>query len=898
MGETNIFGESLDKSNEPHEPNIFEQDAATKPKSEEPHEPNIFEQDATESVPEPEPEPEPEPVSEPELASQPEPAPEPVVGNGAHDLEAQTANSTDAPAKKKKGKKLLIILIIVILLIGGGVAAYFLLFKKGDAGQAEHAKKTPAPEALTTIAKLNVDFDAGLITADDYFKQLTYSEFDSSKLDSKYRPDDNAVTGASDIDYAIDFVNKHKSDISLEARKEFARHYYLSDVALGAAESGDKETAVTGNILASEDTKRAETYLHRLDSVVASSNDHFLIWYTTTGDDAITDDQAKQLASDLETNLVKYSEMTGYEYGFESILSNKRNGGYREMVNRLLKDKNISNSMVTKAMNIYVLDTKSDKTLATYYSLGCGDDSNELCDFGMTMGQLTDLIDEDGAVAWPHVVVNTKALKGDSSSKGSQVINHELFHHYQHKIICNTRNSYRYAQCPSSDPYDYLEALANMSSVKVSPKERGSFLSDWSYIYATRSSAGLQHIVSDGGDHGYGQYPYFYSYDLLVENGYKTLTEAHKQTDPYRYIQNQTSRSDLMKVINDAAYRAISKDYENQSLIQDRSGVNFENDGDYSFDLDVKINAGATHYYTLGENWTLDFETKNDYISGFLVGKKGDNWSTINEASSSVNVKSTDYSDYDEVYFVVTNAHLIDNSEYHIKFELQDAPDAVTFNHKYDNYAVDLTMSLKVGGINVDTKGSGVVDEKHQREHVSMAMTTVMNMQITMDTYSDFYNGIDYYQNPETSLGGDLGGIIGMIGGGDEKPAWLKHSGASHTLDIDFVAAKLTTADKAVKVSDGHYKLKMTAAELRDLMSTANNTSEDANYKILDGEIEVDVYIDKYGRINKLDYDFSSLMSGVDEFTCTMLLSKYNEAGDVMIPPSIVAGAVEETKTE
>ncbi len=894
MGETNIFGEPLDKSNEPHEPNIFEQAAATKPKSEEPHEPNIFEQDATESVPEPEPEPEPEPVSEPELASQPEPAPEPVVDNGAHDLEAQTANSTDAPAKNKKGKKLLIILIIVILLIGGGVAAYFLLFKKGDAGQAEHAKKTPAPEALTTIAKLNVDFDAGLITADDYFKQLTYSEFDSSKLDSKYRPDDNAVTGASDVDYAIDFVNKHKTDISLEARKEFARHYYLSDVAFGVAESEDKETAVTGNILAAKDTERAETYLHRLDSVVASSNDHFLIWYTTTGDDAITDDQAKQLASDLETNLVKYSETTGYEYGFESILSNKRNGGYKEMVNRLLKDKNISNSMVTKAMNIYVLDTKSDKTLATYYSLGCGEDSNALCDFGMTMGQLTDLIDEDGAVAWPHVVVNTKALKGDSSSKGSQVINHELFHHYQNKIICNTRNSYRYAQCPSGDPYDYLEALANMSSVKVSPKERGSFLSDWSYIYATRSSAGLKHIVSDGGDHGYGQYPYFYSYDLLVENGYKTLTEAHKQTDPYQYIQNQTSRSDLMKVINDAAYRAISKDYENQSLIQDRSGVNFENDGDYSFDLDVKINAGATHYYTLGENWTLDFETKNDYISGFLVGKKGDNWSTINEASSSVNVKSADYSDYDEVYFVVTNAHLIDNSEYHIKFELQDAPDAVTFNHKYDNYAVNLTMSLKVGGINVDTKGSGVVDEKHQREHVSMAMTTVMNMQITMDTYSDFYNGVDYYQNPETSLGGDLGDIIGMMGGGDEKPAWLKHSGASHTLDIDFVAAKLTTADKAVKVSDGHYKLKMTAAELRDLMSTANNMSEDANYKILDGEIEVDVYIDKYGRINKLDYDFSSLMSGVDEFTCTMLLSKYNEAGDVMIPPSIVANAVEQ----
>ncbi len=900
MGETNIFGEPLDKSNEPHEPNIFEQAEAEAPKVDMSHEPNIFEQEAQK---EPE-----EPVeSAPESISQPEPEPEPVVaaapaeapipGEGEHDIIQNHPTETPTPEKKKKSKKWLIILIVAILLIGGGIAAYFLLFKKNDAGQAEHAKKTPAPEALTTVAKLDVDYNAGLITADEYFKQLTYSEFDSSKLDAKYNADENAVTNASGVDYAIDFVNNHLSEISLEARKEFARHYYLSDVTFGKEE----ETATTRNILAAEDDgpKRVETYLHRLDSVTASSGNHFLIWYTTSGDDAITDEQAEQLASDLETNLVQYTEMTGYEYGFESILSNKRNGGYKEAVNRLLKNKNISNSMITEAMNVYVLDTKSSKTLATYYALGCGKDSNSTCDFGMTLGQLADMIDEDGAVAWPHVVVNTAALKGDDSgSKGSQVINHELFHHYQNKIICNTRDSYRYAQCPGSDSYYYKEALANLSSVKVSPQERGSFLSDWSYIYATRSSAGLRYIASDSGDRGYGQYPYFYSYDLLVSDGYKRLTEAHKQTDPYQYLQDRTTRDDLIEVINDAAYRAISKDYANASLIQDRSGVNFENDGDYSFDLDVKINAGATHYYTLGKNWSLDFKSTNDHITGFLVGKKGETWSTINTASTSVDTKSTDYADYSEVYFVITNAHLINDGEYHLKFELQDAPGTITFNNKYDNYAVDYTMHLKMGDVKVDAKGSGVVDEKHQREYLKTEITAVMGLQFVEETYSDFYNGVDYYQNPELALGYDVDDIINLFRGGssNDKPEWLKHNHASHTIDIDFIAQKLTTADQAKKISDGHYRLKMTSAELNDLLNTSVITDEntEVDYQIINGEVEIDVYIDKYGRITKLDYDLHSLLSGADEFTYSMTLSKYNEAGSVMIPPSIVANAVEQ----
>ena len=895
--EKNIFGESVNKANEPHEANIFEQAAAERGKEPEvPQEANIFEQAAAESelesitTPESEPEPvvesTPEPEPTPEQAPESEPTPTQDATPTVEVPVAQALPAETPTPKKKKSKKWLIILIIILLVAATGAAVFFIFFNKGEAKAAEHDKKEPIPEAFTTVAKLNMDFEAGQITADEYFQQLTYSEYDSSKLDEKYAPDEAAVAPINNVDELLEFYEKYESEISKTSIENFANHYFLNDVALWTDE--DDPVSATGIVLAD----KKENYAHRLDKVILSDNGHFLIWYTKEGDDAITDAQAKNLAANLEKNISKYSELTGSPYEFYPIDTEEGDTtSDARKVNKTLRANNIDTAYLLGAMNVYVMDTKSKSTLASYYSMTCDSSSDSGCAASTTFHKLiNDFGQFNQSITWPHIVVNNLVYeKDDGGVSGEQTINHELFHHYQ-KIICSPENKKRYGYCPDNQ-YDYAEALANLASALVTNK-KGELLGNWSWRYGARAHDGLRHITNDSGDHGYGQYPYFYSYQKIVNNGFATLVQAHKQSDPYDFIQKHTSASDMQKVINDAAYRAISGDYDNPSLKQDRGTVTFENDGDYSLDLDYEIMDGATMYFTLGKDWKLEFSGK-DKISALIIKKKGDKWSIEDTAVGKLVKNSADYSDFDEIYLVVTNADLLNKSSFQLKFELADAPGTLTFNHKYNNYAVDLTMDMEMSGFNVHAVGKGVVDERHQREYLQTNMTTVMNMEISMITYSDFYNGIDYVSNPISGLGGGLGDIVSLLGGGEEMPTWTKTKTASHTLDIDFVVKRMMKSDEAKKVGDGHYKLKMTAAELADLMSTANNSSEDADYKVLNGDVEVDVYIDSYGRISKLDYDFSGLVSGIDKFTCSMVLSKYNEAGDVMIPPSIKANAQE-----
>ncbi len=877
--ETNIFGESTNKANKPHEANIFEQAAAEETKSDEPHEANIFEQAAqaeSESKPEPESEPGPEPKLKPEpVETSVITRSQPVVGEGTHDINHIAAEETPAgPAKKKKGKKWLVFLIVVALLIGGGLAAYFFVFKKGDIVAAEHEKKIPAPEAYSTEAKLRADYEAGAITADTYFTQLYYSVFKGEQLDEKYKADDGALVGRSSIDVLLDLFKNHRSEISSTILEDFATKYALADVAFGTANSD--VSSATNIRLAKE-----EAYSHRLDKVISSEQGNFLIWYTTSGDDAISDEQAKAIAKELESSITKYTELTGVAYSYDGLISGSYTGELSNSIITMMKNSNIDSSKFFNSMSVYVLHFSYDNTVAYY-------------DHASTSGVAADVISlllnargNRGAAAWPNIVIDSKKGFTDNNGVSQQAIDHELYHHYQ-VLICSI-GTQKNTDCDQSETAArYTEATANYASSMIDGA--GTMLNGWAGIYYESNSVDLREKYNPGG-YGYGQFPYFYSYRQVA--GFDNLVEAQKAADPYQYLQDHTAKDTLINVINDSAYRTLSHDFNGNNSYKNEATVTFENDGDYNIDYSSTINAGAMNYYVLGKDWSLSFSSANEYISGVVIGYKNNTYSVIKTDQKKIDVKSTDFSGYENYYFAVTNGNLINSGEYHIKFELRDAPGTLLFRNKYDNYAVDLTMHMKMGGITVDAKGTGVVDEKHQREYLKTTMTTVMSMEIEMETYSDFYNGIDYYQNPESSLGGNLGEIIGTIAG-EDKPKWLRQNTASHTLDIDFVAKKMMTADKAQKVGDGHYKLKMTAAELADLMKTANSSSSDANYQIMNGEIDVDVYIDKYGRISKLDYDFSSLMSGIDEFTCTMVLSKYNEAGNVMIPPSILSGAVEE----
>ncbi len=808
-----------------------------------------------------------------------EPAVAPVENNvTAEPTVEQLAAAAQAQQPKKKKSIAWVFILLAVVLIGAAAAVFFLFFfNKTKTDELSFEKKTPAPEAYSAVYKLKTDYEAGQISIDEYVKQLTYVEYDSSKLDKKYKSDEGALVGLGNTEKIVDLIVENKDKISQATKDEFAKHYYLKDVTI------EKKSTVAnaGDIVLAADKEVPESYMHRLDSVTLSSAGNFLIWYTTTGEDAITDAQAKSLGDNLEKNIATYAQLTGYNYSFTGVLYDKENGGYEIAKKRLADEPNIPVDKLTSAMNVYVYDTKAEYTYAEYSTERCLA-SITLCDIGIAIAPPA-----NSAIAWPHIVVNKSSF--GSSATAAQVINHELFHHFQNKLICPV-NSKKYDACAGTTESDhYNEALANYFSAKVTDSDNG-FLNDWAGYYGQEVHKGMLNIHS-GDSYGYGQFPYFYSYDEIVDGGLERLVLAHRQTNPYAYLVSNTEADKMKEVINDAALRAVSKDYGLKAL-KNEDAVTYENEAGENFDLKFEIPAGAIHYYTFGVNWSIEFSSSDSKISAVMIGKKNGKFSAIKTSSSSLSAKSTDYSEYTDLVLAITNADLTNGSDYSLKYKQEDVPDAISLNHRYDNYAVEYTMDLDFGIIKTTATGKGVVDEKHQRSYLSSTISTSL-ISMDLESYSDFYNGVDFYTNPQKAIGG---GILDLLKGDDEEemPKWLKTNSAKHTIDIDLVARKVRSAKESENLGNGHFKLKMTSKELNDLMDVANSGDDQNDVEFKNGTVDVEVYINEYGRVSKIVYDFGPLVPGADKFTCEMKVFDYNRAGDILIPESIRYGATEE----
>ena len=104
-------------------------------------------------------------------------------------------------------------------------------------------------------------------------------------------------------------------------------------------------------------------------------------------------------------------------------------------------------------------------------------------------------------------------------------------------------------------------------------------------------------------------------------------------------------------------------------------------------------------------------------------------------------------------------------------------------------------------------------------------------------------------------------------------------------VDLGTILDKLISMKNVTKVSNNHYKVKMTQSDIKGLMDSGN-----AGAATLSGDVYVEVYTEN-GYITKLEYDFSEMIKGFELFTTTIKYSNYDNAGDVEIPQSIIDNA-------
>ena len=114
---------------------------------------------------------------------------------------------------------------------------------------------------------------------------------------------------------------------------------------------------------------------------------------------------------------------------------------------------------------------------------------------------------------------------------------------------------------------------------------------------------------------------------------------------------------------------------------------------------------------------------------------------------------------------------------------------------------------------------------------------------------------------------------------------WWKDKQTSSFVDIKKILDKLMNMKDVQKISDNKYKIKL---DMKDASGVVNSTN--SKMPAAKGDIYVVVYT-KDGKIEKLEYDFSSNFSSFDLFITTIKISNYNNAGNVTIPNSIISSA-------
>lgn len=760
-------------------------------------------------------------------------------------------NQISMPNKKNnKGFKLAILLLIVVLVIVSLAYVKINYFSK----KKNNIEKTNELVKYNSIEKIKNDYNAGNLSINDYFTQLVYLEFDSSKLNPKYNSDYEYYNSGCELETAS-ILGNYYDKLDKDIVKFYLINKTLSNISLGDS-SVSNQSNVSDDYkikpLAHEENAEVAAN-HKLNRVALSKNGNFLIWYASYGSDSITDEQLNLISEGLEDSIHEYEKEFNIKYVYMPYIDNQHFNDDWKNAKKTLESNNIPITALKTAMSVYIYDTGSKGTLATYI-----DEQDSVKWINRSL--FLDILDEDGIVNYPYIVINKKGL---SKGKDSliQLYNHELFHHIQALYCKSTSNK----QCGSD--LRITEGMANFASAKVSNVDgTNAYLNEWAGIYTVNTSEKLADIVNLSGSLGYALFPYFYSYSLQNKNWASVLMEAHNQEEPFKYIQNNTSEIALINAINDLAYHTLSQDYNNKSLISN-TGIRTRSKVDNSKNTKLTINAGSIDFFEIDEKSEVTISTNgNSYLTLKVYGFKDEVYKELKSSHNKIELDTAFFVNYDKFFLVVTNANLVNSYDYTITVGDSKFAENTEYVTTFSNYNIDIVMNTKIGGIEVEQHSKGIVDELHQKEYLDVN-TTTMGFTISTKMYYDFNNGCTYMTQP---YGGD---------------AWWKENDASKLIDLGKILDKLISMKNVTKISKNHYKVKMTPSDLKGLMTSAKS-----NTSAIKGNVDVDVYTEN-GYIVKLEYDFSKMVKGFELFKTTINFSNYDKAGDVKIPQTIIDNA-------
>ena len=604
-----------------------------------------------------------------------------------NNYQQQPINQPDGKHKKRM-KTIIIITVIVIALIASGI---LLVFNKKNNTQIQLNE-------MSIVDSLWKDYNSGNITIDEYVKYMLYADYDSDLLSNKYKSLKNV-----DLIEIDDFIAEHYSELSNDTLRYYAEKINLKGITFEL----DKENETANNKVALsnllfEEVHAATQKTTNLNKALLSKNGNFVVWYTTTGDSAIDYNTAKKVADGLESSVQQYTKLFGYNYSFNSNVISKGKTYNNQL--KVLQSSNIDTEYLESAMQVYIVNYNHNSKAKYYYGTGKG---REI--INSILGG-----DEFGSIIYPYILIKPSAF--DDYERLEQIYNHELFHHYQHEILCGQNNC-----SMSSDPY-YADSTANWASSLITNKTTlKGFLNEWADVYRYNSNSLFGRYINEYGEEkaAYAIYVYLYNYSSIVENGVYKIIQAMYKDNFLEYLEKNSTLEERKKIQKEIAIKNLTLNYTNNNLnvpIENRSmsnindAINIKKNDVILEEVGIGKNGIAYYNINLSENEALKIivEKDNKYVDVILVAQdENDDFVIIDNSDNKGNeiaFDTNDYKNYRRYYVIIYNNNITLQNYYSLTIkpiQKSESKDNST-NEKYISFSDCNGISDEVSG-KIDT---------------------------------------------------------------------------------------------------------------------------------------------------------------------------------------------------
>lgn len=548
---------------------------------------------------------------------------------------------------------------------------------------------------LTSSAKIEIAYQNGEISTDEYVNNTLLSYFDSSSLPEKFKGESEAMAP----DFAR-LIEDNYDELSIETKQLFYDIFSFQNVEFGLDASNNEETSYFPSLFSQNAyAKKSEHRVTTLNKAKLSNSGKFVVFYTDTGRDKISDAEAEKACNFLDESVKKYKSNLGLDYEYEkfeinpidfSDLMTKNPNLYASNMIKNAQNEVLRNSGINKdildvletAMPVYIVnpynETSGNKTVAFY--------ANRLnVDLGhrirTELGSLTYEENDYSShvLSYPLITIYPDKLAGESAVSTPAVIAHELGHHYQ--------TNYSYSAI--GDIYRAtnftVEGTANMMSINVMQRQPENSLINADhyngYLKKCSKDTSLDKICPD-----FLGYPSVAWFENLYEqtgdiNGILKMLLSNEEL---RTAQNifgvDTMKSTLIRL----AERNLTNDYDPAVYLQ---AVNYSRPYGTTLPCDDfctknnSIGYSQISYYYLSasqfKNTTISFSSDDGVIVS-LLGLRDGKWVVIESGKEKLKLEISDSPEYSNYALAIINYSIVekdDGDSYTIKVTKKEIED-------------------------------------------------------------------------------------------------------------------------------------------------------------------------------------------------------------------------------